>query len=312
LGYFFTSGFVLHNRRKLWEAGVHDKKTRKQLVSELAKAQQRICETREALQACAAKLKQSREEFRTFAYIVSHDLRNPLINLKGFASELGYALEAIQPAIDIALPHLDEKQRSAVVTAFQEDAPEALEFIKSSVTHIDSFINAVLKLSRLSRRELRFGPVDLEALVREVLESLSEEIERREAKVSVGPLPEVFADRASMKEILGDVIENAVVYLTPGRSGEIEISGECGPDETVVRVRDNGRGIAGEDMHKVFEPFRRAGRQDVPGEGMGLSYAKILLQRHGGRIWCESELGAGATFTFSISNRLVKGERHVA
>jgi signal transduction histidine kinase len=69
-----------------------------------------------------------------------------------------------------------------------------------------------------------------------------------------------------------------------------------------LHVRDNGRGIAEEDMDKVFAPFRRAGKQDVPGEGMGLPYVQTLVRRHGGRIWCESELGVGTTFSFTISH----------
>ena len=71
---------------------------------------------------------------------------------------------------------------------------------------------------------------------------------------------------------------------------------------TTFHIRDNGRGIAAEDMDKVFAPFRRAGRQDVPGEGMGLAYVQALVRRHGGRIWCESEPGVGSTFSFTIPN----------
>jgi len=286
------------------EANVQDEdRIKDQLVSELAQMRHKVHELEEELQLCRSRLRQSREEFKTFSYIVSHDLRNPLINLKGFAAELEFALESLQPAIDVALPQLDEKQATAATTAYREEIPEALSFINSSVSNIDNFISAVLKLSRLSRRELSFEPIDMQALVQEVLDSLSNEIEQREAKVTVETLPNVIADRASVKEILGVIVENAVIYLTSGRPGEIEITGERTSDEVVIRVRDNGRGIAGDDMHKVFEPFRRAGRQDVPGEGVGLSYVKVLLRRHGGRIWCESELGVGTTFTFTIPDR---------
>ena len=72
-------------------------------------------------------------------------------------------------------------------------------------------------------------------------------------------------------------------------------------------IQDNGRGIAKEDKSKVFAPFRRIGKQEVPGEGMGLPYVQAMVRRHGGRIWYESELGVGTTFSFTISNRLEKG-----
>jgi signal transduction histidine kinase len=182
----------------------------------------------------------------------------------------------------------------------------------------------------LGRRELKLEPVDMEALVRAILETLAYQIEERQVSVTVGPLPEVAADRTSMEQIIGNLLGNAVKYLAPDRPGEIEITGERGPsagsgrgpsagsgrgpsagsgrghDEITFRIRDNGRGIVEEDMDKVFAPFRRAGKQDVPGEGMGLPYVQTLVRRHGGRIWCESEPGVGTTFTFTLSNHLAK------
>jgi signal transduction histidine kinase len=99
---------------------------------------------------------------------------------------------------------------------------------------------------------------------------------------------------------MGNLLDHAIKYLEPERDGSIEITAEQGTDEYVFRVRDNGRGIAEEDIRRVFELFRRAGKQDVPGEGMGLAYVKALVRRHGGRIWCESEPGIGTTFSFTI------------
>jgi len=151
----------------------------------------------------------------------------------------------------------------------------------------------------------------VEALVQASLESLAHQIEERQVEVTVGPLPEVVADRTSMEQIMGNLLGNAVKYLEPDRPGEIEITAERGPNETTFHTRDNGRGIAAEDMDKVFAPFRRVGRQDVPGEGMGLPYVQALVRRHGGRIWCESELGVGTTFSFTISNHLEKGGNDV-
>lgn len=269
-------------------------------------ARRRVDELEEKLQAQTAKLKRCREEFKTFAYIVSHDLRNPLINLKGFAAELRSALETIEPSLESALEEADAEQRAAVTAAVHDEIPEALQFIDSSVAQIDGFINGVLKLSRLSRRELRFEPLDMEALVKENLASLADEINERQAQVTVGDLPQVVADRASMALILEKLLENAVLYLSNDRPGEIEIAGERGPGETRFYVRDTGRGIAAEDMHKVFEPFRRAGRQDVPGEGLGLAYVQTLVRRHGGQIECQSEPGVGTTFAFTIARDLTE------
>jgi signal transduction histidine kinase len=118
--------------------------------------------------------------------------------------------------------------------------------------------------------------------------------------VTVRDLPDLVADRTSMEQIFGNLLDNAVKYLEPGRPGSIAVSAERGDGEIVFHIRDNGRGIAKEDISKAFEIFRRVGRQDVPGEGMGLSYVKTLIRNLGGRIWCESEPGKGTTFSFTI------------
>jgi signal transduction histidine kinase len=175
---------------------------------------------------------------------------------------------------------------------------------------MDRFINAVLKLSRLGRRELKPEPVDVNAIVQATLHSLTHQLEEHQVAVTVGPLPQVVADRTAMEQIVGNLLGNAVKYLDPDRAGELEITAQHNHHEVRFQIRDNGRGIAAEDMDKVFAPFRRAGRQDVPGEGMGLPYVQALVRRHGGRIWCESELGVGTTFTFTISDHPVEGGSH--
>jgi signal transduction histidine kinase len=263
----------------------------------------------EQLRHYAARLEQSSEEIKQFAYIVSHDLRAPLINLRGFSTELRSAAAALAAVMPQALPHLDQEQRQAALAALEADMPEALGFIDAAVTRMDSFINAVLKLSRLGHRELKPEPIDMNALVQGVLQTLAHQIEERQVRVTVHPLPEVVADRVSMEQIMGNILTNAVIYLDPDRPGLVEVTGEQGAGETIFRIRDNGRGIAAEDMPKVFALFRRAGRQDVPGEGMGLAYIQALVRRHGGNAWCESRLGEGTTFFFTIAKNQAGSEQ---
>jgi PAS domain S-box-containing protein len=265
----------------------------------------------ERLQLYAAELERSNEEVKNFAYIVSHDLRVPLVNLKGYTAELRSALEVIGPNMNTALPHITEEKRSAVAMALHEDVPEALEFITTSVSRMDSFINSVLQLSRLGRRELKPEPIDMKALVQGILETLSHQIQERRINVIIGSLPQVVADRTAMEQIMGNVLGNAVKYLDPDRPGQIEVTAKNNHSETIFRIQDNGRGIAEEDMHKVFAPFRRAGKQDTQGEGMGLAFVQTLVRRHGGSIWCESELGKGTTFTFTISQQGAEGGDYV-
>lgn len=262
----------------------------------------------EKLRRYAADLRRANDEVRQFAYIVSHDLRAPLVNLKGFTAELRSSCETMKANLAEILPHLGNENRRQVEAIIHQEVPEALHFIDASVTRMDTFINSLLVLSRLGRRELVFEDVDLRDVVEGVLAALGHQLEDHKARVAVGWLPHVMADRTAMEQILGNILTNAVNYLEPDRPGEIEIRGEETDGEARVSVRDNGRGIAEQDMPKIFAPFRRAGRQDVRGEGMGLAYAQTLAHRHGGQILCESQLGEGTTFTVVLSNHHVEGE----
>ena len=250
------------------------------------------------------ELEAANEEVRRFAYIVSHDLRAPLVNLKGFSSELRNAAHVLQDILPAVRPHLETSQYTDVARALDQDIPEALNFIETSVTRMDHLIRAILHLSRLGRRELSIELLDMRALVQETVQMLAHQIANRQVQVTVDPLPTVMADRTAMEQIMGNLLTNAVAYLVVGRPGKIAVTGERRPNATVFAVCDNGRGIAAEDIPKVFEPFRRVGRQDVPGEGMGLAYVRMLVRRHGGEIQCHSTLGVGTTFTFTTAHQI--------
>jgi PAS domain S-box-containing protein len=252
----------------------------------------------------AEQLKHLVEEIKDFAYIVSHDFRAPLINIKGFAGELESAIEILKPAAVGGLPGLNENQKSQVLTALDEDVPAALGFIRSSVSKMDSLINAILDLSRLERRELNFEPLDMDRLMEETLKTFTFQLNEANAHVSVGKLPETVAYRVAMEQILKNLLSNATKFRDPKRRQEISINGYRFPDETVFVLRDRGRGIEKVYLSQIFQLFHRGSIRDVPGEGMGLAHVRALVRRHGGRIWCESGTGVGSTFTFTISNHL--------
>jgi len=266
-----------------------------------------ITERREAAERAkryTLEIEAANEEIKQFAYIVSHDLRAPLVNLRGFSAELRRALDGVLPLARQTLATLPAADQRVAQDAIEEDIPEALGFIDSSVTRMDSFINAVLKLSRIGRRELAYRPLDPRPLVEEILRTLAHQQAVHDATVTVADLPQVIADRTALEQIFGNLLANALLYLVPGRPGRIEVGGARGETEATFWVRDNGRGIAAEDADKVFAPFRRAGKQDVPGEGMGLAYVHTMVRQHGGLIWFESKPDVGSTFFFTLSNSL--------
>ncbi len=248
-------------------------------------------------------LAESNEELKSFMYSISHDLRAPLVNIKGFSEELDRSLQEIVPCFDRQLPLLAEADKERIAPILKKDIPESLNFIGSSVNRMDNLINAILKLSRAGRRKLNPERIRVAELMRTILHSLAHQIEARHVRVSVGELPDVVADGTALEQIFGNLLDNAVKYLEPGRTGDIEISADADEESVVFHVRDNGRGMAQEDIPKAFEIFRRVGRQDVPGEGIGLAQVRTLVRLHGGRIWCESQLGVGTTFSFTIEEK---------
>ena len=254
----------------------------------------------EELQRYSEELRKSNDDLRDFAYIVSHDLRAPLVNIKGFSSELNTIMQELDGRMEQVLPLVEEREREAILKLLRHEVPEALDFINSSVMRMNSLIKGILKLSRMGLQKLMPGRVRTGELVSGILKSMAHQLEQGQVTVNVGDLPHITADRTAVEQIFGNLIDNAVRYLDPARTGQLQIEADLLPGEVIFHVRDNGRGIEREDLGKVFEIFRRAGDQDVPGEGLGLAFVKTLVRRTGGRIWCESTPGIGTTFSFTV------------
>ncbi len=249
------------------------------------------------------------EEIKHFAYIVSHDLRAPLTNLRGFANELEMAIQTIRNTVGESPEDLSSDRVAELKMTLDEDIPESLGFIKSALSRIDHLISAILRLSRIGHTELTVEPLDMNDLVEETVRSFAHQISQRGIRVSVGELPEIVADRTAMEQIVGNLLDNAVKYLDPSRMGEIKISGRPDGIQTVFEIADNGMGVESKDLERIFQVFQRSGIQDVPGEGMGLAYVKTLVRHHGGRIWCESEPGVGSVFTFTIAHQNIREDK---
>jgi signal transduction histidine kinase len=252
------------------------------------------------------ELTRANEEIQRFAYIVSHDLRAPLVNVMGFTSELeqaGKIIDRQMTAVETSAPKLVEQD---ALTAVREDLPESIGFIRASTEKMDRLINAILKLSREGRRHLVPEMLDMTAMVQGVADSVRHQTEASDAEIVIEPLPKIESDRLSMEQILGNLIDNAVKYLDPARPGRIVVSGRATDDGHVVyRIADNGRGISDRDHERIFELFRRSGKQDRAGEGLGLAFVRNSVRRLGGDITLESELGKGSTFMLKFPTRLV-------
>lgn len=255
-----------------------------------------------------ADLREANDEIQRFAYIVSHDLRSPLVNIMGFTSELeelgddifrrisGLAhVPADGPPLpdgEIALAGPD-KQLSA-------DFTEALGFIKSSIAKMDRLISAILNLTREGRREFQPEKIDTRELIEAIASTLAHQAAEAQAEIHVEPLPNLVSDRLALEQIFSNLIDNAIKYLKAGVPGEIRIRGRTKLGYAIFEISDNGRGIDPRDHQRIFELFRRAGTQDKPGQGIGLAHVRALVRRLGGTMSVSSELNAGSTFTITL------------
>jgi signal transduction histidine kinase len=241
-------------------------------------------------------LARANQEIQRFAYIVSHDLRAPLVNVMGFTSELEAGLAAIRAHLERAPPPADQTGNDALLAA-QSDMPEAIGFIRSSTQKMDGLINAILKLSREGRRVLTPVPVDMGQLFEAAADTVRHRLSEAGGELIIEhPVPDIVSDRLALEQVFGNLLDNAVKYLDRSRPGRIVVRGREEASQLVFEVEDNGRGIAPEDHERVFDLFRRAGVQDQPGEGIGLSHVRALVRRLGGDIDLTSAVGRGTTF----------------
>ncbi len=248
-----------------------------------------------------ADLSRANEEIQRFAYIVSHDLRSPLVNVMGFTAELSAATAPLAELLDKAEAECPQIVGEDARLAVREDLPEAIGFIRTSTQKMDRLINAILKLSREGRRVITPEPIDPGAVVDTIGGSIRHLLDDRGVALSVErPIPPVVTDRVAIEQILSNLIENATKYLQPGRPGEIVVSGEERRGRVILSVADNGRGIDPRDHQRIFDLFRRSGQQDQPGEGIGLAHVRALAYRLGGTIDVDSELGRGSTFRLNL------------
>jgi signal transduction histidine kinase len=247
-----------------------------------------------------ADLQRANDEVQRFAYIVSHDLRSPLVNILGFTAELEATNKTLGKLIAKAQKEAPKLVTDDVRNA-QADLPEAIGFIRASTQKMDRLINAILRLSREGRRSLTPELLPMDHVLGEVAASLIQPIEEAGATLNIAtPLPDITNDRVAIEQIFSNIIENAVKYLQPGRRGVIQVRGRIEGRRAIFEVEDNGRGVDPKDHQRIFELFRRSGAQDQRGEGIGLAQVWALITRLGGHIDIESSLGVGSIFRLNL------------
>ncbi len=283
--------FILRHMRELVQA-------REALVEVNATLEERV-------RARTEGVMRANEELQRYAYIVSHDLRAPLVNIMGFVSELETATGVLRQHAARTAGDRDDGSLALVIEAADVDIPEALGFIRSSMNRMDNLINEILKLSRAGRRILEPSALKTDELVQTCIDAIRQRFDDAGASVEiVGKMPSIVSDRAALEQIFSNLLDNAAKYLADGRPGRIEVRGKTRGGYAIFEIEDNGRGVAPADHERIFELFRRAGPQDRPGDGIGLAHTRALTRRLGGDIAVSSDGSSGTTFTVIIARDL--------
>ncbi len=230
----------------------------------------------ERVKTRTAALEEINRELESFSYSVSHDLKAPLRAIRGYADILREALGA--------------GDRGEVL--------RSLEVIDESAERMRGLIEGLLAYARLARQEIRPEPVDLDEVAREVLGRFAEDARKAGAVVTVAwPLGKVLAHRLALTQVLENLFTNAMKFVAPGTRPRVHLRTEALGDRLRIRVEDQGIGIPEDWRDRIFEGFRRLNPSSAyPGSGVGLSIVRRAVEKMGGSVGVESELGKGSTF----------------
>ncbi len=245
----------------------------------LAVVNSELAESIAALGRRAAELARSNDELEQFASIASHDLQEPLRKVRTFAQQLTV----------IEADRLSDKGR------------DYLERTNLAAERMQRLIEDLLRFSRVATQTRPFAPVDLAVVTREVLEDLEGQVERSDGTVRIGDLPTISGDAPQMRQLMQNLISNALKFQRDGVPPEVDVDAVVHGEVATIRVRDNGIGFEPQYEQRIFRVFERLhGRGRYPGTGIGLALCRKIVERHGGTIEARGEPGAGSTFTIAL------------
>ena len=234
------------------------------------------------VQERTAELEASNRELESFAYSVSHDLRAPLRAIDGFSQAL---LEEYYPRLD-------------------EQAREYLDRVSNAARRMARLIDDLLKLSRVTRANMRREPVNLSDMANEVVKEIRQAQPERDVTFVIGEGAESWGDPPLLRLALENLLDNAFKFTSKQPRARIEFGVREQDDQTAFFVKDDGVGFDMAYIGKLFTPFQRLhSRAEFPGTGIGLATVQRIIHRHGGRVWADGHLDQGATFYFTLLHR---------
>ena len=282
--FIFSGGIILNLAafylvyRAIRQETIERKRAEALLTQLNQELEDRVQERTLKLKQANDNLCRSNQELEQFAYVASHDLQEPLRAVNSYAQLFTRKYQG----------HIDAK------------ADKYLNYIMEGATRMQQLINDLLEFSRVGTRGKELSPTDCEVVLSKVLANLKVAIAESNAVVTHDPLPTVLGDGTQLIQLLQNLISNAIKFRRE-EPPQVHIKAVQSPKEWVFEVRDNGIGMESEYFERIFTIFQRLhSKSEYPGTGIGLAVCKKILERHGGRIWVESQLGEGTTFYFTI------------
>ena len=252
--------------------------TKNILMLRLKETEDELRKQRDYLDKLVKELEAANKELESFSYSVSHDLRAPLRAIDGysrmFVKKYGSTLD--------------------------EDAARMINVIRSNTEKMGCLIDDLLSFSKVLRNEMSTSTIDMEALAGEVWKDIQAENQERELEVRIAKLLPGLGDRPLIRQALFNLFSNAVKFTTKRKPAVIELNSYCESDKIVYCLKDNGVGFDMAYYDKLFGVFQRLHGQEYEGTGVGLAIVQRIINRHGGRVWAESEPDKGATFYFTL------------
>jgi PAS domain S-box-containing protein len=242
-----------------------------------------------------AIIRKKNKELETYLYVVSHDLRSPLINIQGFTARISSKLDKVG---DTLRPLYQVSEELAQLQKFTEEiAPQSLSIIMSNVEKMNDLINGLLTISRTGQQKMNIVKCNMDALIKKILNTNVFQQEQAEASVNTTPLPPCYGDETILNQLFSNLIDNAIKYRHPERPLQIAITGKSANKHAIYSIKDNGKGISEKNQQRIWDVFYRVDPAcQVKGEGIGLNLATKIVEKHQGSIWVESIEGEGSTF----------------
>jgi hypothetical protein len=246
---------------------------------ELKEAQKKLEDNRHELEQYIAELNRSNQELQQFAYIASHDLQEPIRKILFYSD---YLLTQYQTTLD-------------------KKGADYLQSMRSASQRMRNLIHDILTFSQIKREELKFSPVDLNKIAKDVLQDLEMVMEEKGAVVKIDPLPTVIGDERMMRQLLGNIISNSLKYSRPNVPPHVRVT--CRETENFINLTfsDNGIGFDNQYLPQIFGLFQRLHtRENYEGTGLGLAICRKIADIHGGSIEADGKEGGGARFSVSL------------